>query len=131
MRTVHEERPKSAAARRIPEDKFEYLLVEVTQDGINAGIDKVSLLEKDGWEVVPKNPNDRYTCKSQIKMRIDRNELANLRQKRIASTFSSTSAPGDRPDPKGSKIKLIESGPDSLTDEEQRAISSIVASANS
>lgn len=46
---VHEERPKAQAAKQLKGSPLERILVQVTQNDINAGQDKSVSMQREGW----------------------------------------------------------------------------------
>lgn len=53
----HEEPPKAQSSKEVIDTPFDYILVQVTQNDINAGENKIHRMQRDGWELCP----DKHT----------------------------------------------------------------------
>ena len=53
MSVTHEEKPKSQANKRVPENEMELIIVQVTPNDIAEGDDKAARLMGEGWEQLP------------------------------------------------------------------------------
>lgn len=137
MKEIHEEPPKSQANKQIKEqDDMEYILVQVTQNDINAGDDKGARMMRDGWvKVDTKAEPDKDTgTPGYFYMKKDRRLIAEARQKRKDFYVNQMRAPlGAGSMPGGSAIREVVAQRDNeqLDPSEQAALSAAAVAANS
>lgn len=129
MNVMHEERPKAESRRKHRPDGFEYILVQVTQNDINAGENKVHQMQRDGWIVAA----DRVTgIEGYHYMRKPKSEVERLAADRLNKFLRWSQAPlADTVNPTIS-ITREESGPDEAIDTQSVvALEKLAAAANS
>lgn len=70
MAVTYENPPKSESTKSLKVDENDYCLVQVTQNDINAGENKVNHMQRDGWVLAPeKDTNvDGYFYMKKLKV---------------------------------------------------------------
>lgn len=136
---VHEERPKAQAAKRVRKDgDYEYILVQVTQNDVNAGDDKSVRMQRDGWVKVDTTaePDKNTGVDNYFYMKKPMKPMEEDRQRRTGRWNSLLRAPlaGSRPagvaPGSGSAITDV-ADMECLTPQEEQALSGLAAAANS
>jgi len=136
---MHEERPKSQAAKRVrKDDDYEYVLVQVTQNDVAAGDDKSVRMQRDGWAKVDvvAEPDKDTGVDNYFYMKRSRAALEEDRQNRTDRWKALMRAPlaGSRPagvsPGTGSAITDV-ADVEALSPQEEQALAGLAVAANS
>lgn len=136
---VHEERPKAQATKRVRKDgDYEYVLVQVTRNDIDAGDDKSVRMQRDGWQKVDTTAepdkatgvdNYFYMKKPRAGMEEDRQGRSDRWQRLLRAPLAGSRPAGVAPG-SGSVITDV-ADVEYLTPQEEQALSGLAAAANS
>ncbi len=129
MNVLHEERPRAESRRRHRPDGYEYILVQVTQNDINAGENKINQMQRDGWALAA----DRETgIEGYHYMKKPKSEMERLAQERLNKYLKWTQAPLADTVNSAIPVSREESGPDDAIDPQSiAALEKLAAAANS